>query len=415
MDKHIEWACNLLEDNMGFFAGRALGRPVIPPEHVYFSLTNRCNLRCLMCGIAKSPNRVEDEFSTEQVQDIVLQVRDLGVKHLILSGGEPLLRPDLAQIVAFASQHINGMVDIISNGVLLEDDRIAQLIEARLNHITISLDGLQRVHNSIRGTGTFEKIEKNIDLLNHYKTKYKTPYPTIGINLTIMDNNIEEMVPLIEFARRKRCNIIVFQPVLFDNVQMQEKRRNSLWPNRERIAVLEKVIKQVQELKSQSRDVYIYTDASVLEAIPRYFKGERPGNTFKCYEAFKRIVITYDGHVWSCMGVYGDLKKRSLSEIWFSQEAAQVRKQVKQCRNHCLQDCVYFPSNVVAQTRQLLHRSEGAASGDQTIMRARLAGKADTYVALLSGEIGSSLVERFRRLGLARELAHLQAVRREIG
>lgn len=220
-----------LEKKLGYYFGRLLSQPLIPPEHAYFSLTNRCNLKCIMCDIPSKACRQEEELSTSKVKDIVLQIKDMGINHLIFSGGEPLLREDLVELVEFSTANNIEMVDIITNGVLFRDAVIKELIKARLSHITVSLDGLAKTNDRIRGRAVFEKAQENIDRLNHYKSKMHSPSPSLGINFTVMEANINDMLAMVDFARSKKCNIIVFQPVLFSNTNMRENRKSILWPS----------------------------------------------------------------------------------------------------------------------------------------------------------------------------------------
>lgn len=415
MNDHLEKEYLALEEKLGFYFGRLISYPLIPPEHVYFSLTNRCNLRCKMCDIPKNPSRIEDELPTSKIKDIILQIKDMQIKHLIFSGGEPFLKEDLCEIVEFAVANNIEMVDIITNGILLDDYIIQNLIKIKLNHITISLDGLRETNDEIRGKGVFDKAETNIDKLNYYKSKYNSHFPTVGINFTILDKNIDDILPMIEFARVKRCNIVVFQPILFNNTKMYEKRKNSLWPTESNILKLKEIIKKIVNLKSMLDNPYIYTDIAVLEAIPNYFKGKRLGISFKCYEAIKRLVITYDGKLWSCIGVYGDLKRDDLKKIWFSKKAMRIRGKVKRCKAHCLQDCIYFPSDILRDVREFL-RKLGQTMNDvrKEKVKDRLLRKIEHYTNILSAERKPLFLNFFRGLNIRKEIDNLRSIKKEI-
>jgi MoaA/NifB/PqqE/SkfB family radical SAM enzyme len=368
------------EEKLGFYFGRAASYPLIPPEHVYFPLTNRCNLRCQMCDISKNPSSIEEELSTDKIKEIIAQIKDMGIKHIIFSGGEPLLRQDLFEIIQFSVEKSIEMVDLITNGMLLNDDIIQRLIKLKLNHITISLDGLEENNDSIRGRGVFKNAENNIDKFNFYKSKYNSGSPTIGINFTIMDKNINDILPMVDFARGKGCNLILFQPILFNNTKMYEKRKNILWLSPASIVKLEGIIQQLIELKDESGGVFIYTDANVLRALPGYFEGKRPAGAFKCYEGIKRIVITYNGKLWSCLGIYGDLKTNRLQDIWLSKEAQAIRDKAKKCKEHCLQDCVYFPSNIKDQLNTFLKMIDNTGELEGVDFKNRLVGKIKHYI-----------------------------------
>ena len=382
----------IFEGLFGFYVGREAGIPVIPPEHVYFSLTNKCNLKCRMCSVSGSGSGAY-EMGAEEICGIIRQVKALGVRHLILSGGEALLRRDLREIVSFSVSSGIEMVDIITNGTLLNEETASFLVDAGLNHLTISLDGLRRVNDNIRGEGVFDKVEAAMDILNRVKMEKKSGKPTLGINFTVMDRNIEDMLPMMDFAGGKNCNIVVFQPVLFDNVKMNVKQKSPLWPCGERLKLLEGNLKKLLELKrNPGQSPMIYTSGQVLSSMPAYFRGRLSAGSFGCYEGIKRIVITASGQVWSCLGIYGDARKNNLADIWVSAEARRIREKAKRCRRHCLQDCVYFPDSVAEEAVRVI---AGAPEEEKHQAIASLKDALERVDVALAG-VPAGLIKRMR-------------------
>ena len=369
---------------LGYYTSRLICHPLIPPEHVYFSLTNRCNLRCKMCEVSKNSTTEESELSTEKVKDIILQIRDMGITHIIFSGGEPLLRKDLVEIIRFSHENNIHMVDLITNGTMLDDAIMKELINAGLNHIGVSIDGLSQASSGIRGPGVFEKVMNNIDNLNSYKNQHGKHSPSLGINFTIMGENVHDMLPMVDLAKKKKFLFISFQPVLFNNTKMFVNKKNALWPSAKRIKDLRKVISELLKLKKESRGVGIFTDADVLNSLPGYFLGRRAHADFKCYEAIKRIVITCQGHLWSCQGILGDLNKNTLSQIWHSSKTRKARQDIKKCKRHCLQDCVYFPSDILKISENITRANFLSLSNWKDDPEARLIKKIDSYIKILS-------------------------------
>lgn len=410
MNEYLERELIKFEDMIGFYASRIITFPLVPPEHVYFSLTNRCSLRCLMCDIPKNTGRQEDELTTEEAKKIILQIKELGVRHLILSGGEPLLREDLMELIRFSRKIGISWVDIITNGTLCSDEVAQALISSGLNHVTISLDGVSGVNDVIRGEGSFAKSAEAIDRLNYHKEKMKLSSPSIGINFTIMNKNISDMLKIVEFAKSKKCNTVVFQPVLMSNVSMSDRKKNSLWPTTKEIPLLAENIHKLASMKKENQGVLIYTDFAILEAIPGYFMGKKPGRRFKCYEGIKRIVITCDGKLWSCKGIYGDLRKDNLKKVWFSEEVQKIRKVVNSCRDHCLQDCVYFPMDISGQVKYFL---SGIADGlDNTYVRQRIISRIDYCIHELLKRVKPDFLGRFNQKRL--EAYKLEALKKEV-
>ncbi len=410
MNEYLERELIKLEDMIGFYTSRLISHPLIPPEHVYFSLTNRCCLRCVMCDIPKSPGRREDELTTVEAKKIILQIKELGVRHLIFSGGEPLLREDLTELIRFSRENGIPWVDIITNGTLCNDEAAQNLIGSGLNHVTISLDGISGVNDAIRGQGSFAKSVETIDKLNYYKEKMKVTSPSIGINFTILNKNINDMLKIVEFAKSKKCNTVVLQPVLMSNVSMYDRKKNALWPSLKEMPLLEENIGKLVKMKEETNGILIYTDPAILKAIPGYFRGKKPGRSFKCYEGIKRIVITCDGKLWSCKGIYGDLRKDSLKKAWFSEEAQKIRKVVRNCLDHCLQDCVYFPMDISGHVKQFL---SGIKEGpDSAHARERIISRIDYCINELLKRVKPNFLGNFSQKRL--EVYKLNVLKNEV-
>ena len=152
-------------------------------------LTYNCNLRCKMCPFWK---RSKQESSTEQEKQILSQIYRSGACSVAFEGGEPLLRKDLAEILAF-SRSLPLHTSLITNGTLLESriNEIAQYINGALY---VSLDGLEKTHDTIRGVnGCFGKAVRGITA-----SRAKVP---VTINTTIMADNIHEIEDLVKLAK----------------------------------------------------------------------------------------------------------------------------------------------------------------------------------------------------------------------
>jgi radical SAM protein with 4Fe4S-binding SPASM domain len=129
------------------------------PHVVAWNLTRRCNLECAHCYIAAGPHEsATDELDTAEAYRIVDELLAVNpAPMLILSGGEPLLRHDLTQIAAYASQH-GATVVVGTNGTLLTDERIAALKAAGVRGVAVSIDSLRpSYHDNFRhGKGSLD-------------------------------------------------------------------------------------------------------------------------------------------------------------------------------------------------------------------------------------------------------------------
>jgi radical SAM family uncharacterized protein len=152
-------------------------------------LTYNCNLRCKMCPFWKRSNK---DLSTETEKTILRRIYDSGACAIAFEGGEPLLRKDLREILAF-SRSLPLQTSLVTNGTLLASriDEIAQYINGA---IYVSLDGLEKTHDAIRGvSGSFERTIEGIT--------EASKRVSVIINTTIMDENIDEIEDLVELAK----------------------------------------------------------------------------------------------------------------------------------------------------------------------------------------------------------------------
>jgi radical SAM family uncharacterized protein len=160
-------------------------------------LTYNCNLKCKMCPFWK---RSSQDLSLEKEKAILRQIYDSGVFGIAFEGGEPLLRKDLVEILAY-SRSLPLHTSLITNGTLLKSriDEIAPYINGV---VYVSLDGLEKTHDMIRGvSGCFKKAEQGINA-----AKQKVP---VTINTTIMAENLHEIEDVVRLAKEMGVRISV--------------------------------------------------------------------------------------------------------------------------------------------------------------------------------------------------------------
>ncbi len=152
-------------------------------------VTYNCNLRCKMCPFWK---RITPDSSIDQEKAILKQVYDSGACSIAFEGGEPLLRTDLVEILAF-SRSLPLHTSIITNGTLLES-RIGEIAPYINGVVYVSLDGLEKTHDAIRGVGgSFRKAVSGI-----CAAKEKV---AVTINTTIMAENVDEIENLVKLSK----------------------------------------------------------------------------------------------------------------------------------------------------------------------------------------------------------------------
>ena len=160
-------------------------------------LTYRCNLRCKMCPFWK---RSSKDSSLEKEEAVLKQIHSSGVCGIAFEGGEPLLRNDLVKILAF-SRSLPLQTSLVTNGTLLESriDEIAPYVNGAFY---VSLDGLEKTHDTIRGvSGCFKKAVEGIIASNEKVS--------VTINTTIMTDNLHEIEDIVKLAKELHAGISV--------------------------------------------------------------------------------------------------------------------------------------------------------------------------------------------------------------
>lgn len=201
-------------------------------------LTYNCNLRCKMCPFWR---RTSEDLSTQKEKLILNQIYNSGVCAIGFEGGEPLLRKDLPEILAY-SRSLPLHTSLITNGVLLKSR--ADEIAPHINGIVfVSLDGLEKTHDEIRGVnGCFKAAVKGI-------TSAKSKV-SIRINTTIMADNIHEVEDMVELAKDLGVKIVFSVAHVYRDVEESAAQASEI----------KKVAKRLIELKKKGRPIMNSTE-----------------------------------------------------------------------------------------------------------------------------------------------------------
>jgi MoaA/NifB/PqqE/SkfB family radical SAM enzyme len=139
------------------------GRDLVRPTTCTLQVTTRCQLDCYHCSAARFKSGEREELTTEQWTDVVRQAEDLGVNNIVFTGGEPLLRKDICDLIAAVNAD-RANAAMFTNGLLLTDERVAHLREAGLFSMMVSLDDVRpEKHDELRRVpGGFAKTVEGI-------------------------------------------------------------------------------------------------------------------------------------------------------------------------------------------------------------------------------------------------------------
>jgi MoaA/NifB/PqqE/SkfB family radical SAM enzyme len=170
------------------------------PHSVSFNITYHCNLRCDYC--ASYEDRTP-EMSTDQIFQMIDELVEMGTTRFSITGGEPMLRKDLGEVVSHARSR-GLFVSVATNGSFLPH-RLDYLRD--VNSVNMTLDGPEEIHDSQRGKGDFKKVIRAAELLRENGIFYY-------LNVVLTKNNCSMLPELLAIARSLKVRMML-QPVFY--------------------------------------------------------------------------------------------------------------------------------------------------------------------------------------------------------
>jgi len=288
------------------------------PYHAQWLLTRRCNYRCRSCSIWREKQSAE-EISTDEIKKGLDIFRKLGVIDVVFSGGNPLLRDDIGEILDYASRHF--VTTVYDNGSLA-----AEKIDAlgNVDFVAISLDTLDKKKlDYIKGvSGAWEKAFETIQTLHSEGV-------SVVISPTISRFNQHEIVDFTKYFISQGI------PVLYCLYSYDFPTENRLFGIGEKTDELEfvdrstlaKVCDELTELKRKQQGVFITT--KVLSALKQFsLNGER---TWRCEALRGFFIVDHLGRVAGCHLRQPVASIHELSDQWNSERFENFRKEYSKC------------------------------------------------------------------------------------
>lgn len=167
-----------------------------PGPVVIWNLIRRCNLTCKHCYSISADTDFKGELSTEEVNTVMDDLKQFRVPVLILSGGEPLLRPDIYDISKRAKAK-GFYVGLSTNGTLIDQSNIKSIADVGYDYVGISIDGIKETHDIFRQKkGAFDASMHAVGLCHENDIK-------IGLRFTLTQDNAEELPQLLTLAEKE--------------------------------------------------------------------------------------------------------------------------------------------------------------------------------------------------------------------
>jgi pyrroloquinoline quinone biosynthesis protein E len=281
------------------------------PLALIAEVTHRCPLHCVYCSNPLELQSRSDELSTEIWSRVFREAAALGVLQADFTGGEPLARPDIVDLVR-AARAAGLYVNLVTSGLPLDDTKLAALVEAGLDHIQLSFQGArEETANEISGAKSHAQKLRVLEWLKQYRV-------ALTLNFVIHRRNLDQLAEMTALAESSSATRIEFAHVQYYGWAFAN--RENLLPTRAQLDQSIAIIKREQErLEGRIRVEYVVPDY--------YAKYPKP-----CMGGWGRklMLITPSGEALPCHAAnvipalsFENVRDRSLREIWDHSAAFQ--------------------------------------------------------------------------------------------
>ncbi|MBI4317618.1 MAG: radical SAM protein [Chloroflexi bacterium] len=302
-------------------------RPLVGPARVTVEASTRCNFRCLMCPhysplVDKGERAKTDFIDVDLAGRVFVSAAQMGAKIVSFSGrGEPLLHPDFAHIVRRA-RSCNLQTEVFTNGSLLTESRIEELIDARLTTLGVSLvgaspEGYARYHPGTT-SDRFQSVVESLSLLKRLKERAGVRQPMLDLRFIAMSGSHLDVEKMVDLGIQVGADRLGLMPLR--NRSSGEIGSLALSYDEENLAV-----ERLRHLTPRVARLGLKTNVDELIV---FHKFGATSHEFPCYAAWFDTRVLVDGTVEFCVRCHrplGNVNECSLKEIWLDPEYEILR------------------------------------------------------------------------------------------
>lgn len=283
-----------------------------------WEITSACTMRCIHCGTRAGEKR-QEELNEDEALDAARQLMELGCKRVTLIGGEVTLSPYWARLARWFFD--NGMdCEIVTNGYHKTEQDYKDILNARLTSVAVSIDGMDSLHNEIRGReDAFYETER----FCHWMKKMEVPLTAVT---TITRKCVGQLEEMYQWLGSKGVRVWQWQQV---SPMGKARNKDSLGLRQEDVV---KVFDCFAVLKKQPGPHIVLADnlgyyAERENQVLRPFQG--------CAAGLSVIGLDSVGNVRGCESLYddyfieGNLREKTLREIWASPAGFAYNRQFR--------------------------------------------------------------------------------------
>ena len=280
---------------------------------LFWECTLTCNAKCKHCGSNAKNKKYEDELTTEEIKTAFKQIaNDMDASKILINvtGGEPLVRKDLCEVMEYATKELGFHWGMTTNGILLNNENIEKLKKANMETISISIDGLEENHDNFRGVpGCYKIIIRNIK-----KLKEANFVKHLQVTTVFHKNNINELNELYDIMLD--LDLDSWRIVSMDPIGRANENNDLLLDGKE--------IKQLLDfIKSNKNNKKLEITYGCPSFLGLEYEKEVRKHYFYCKTGINLASILYNGDLFVCPNVprrneliQGNIKTDNFKEVW---------------------------------------------------------------------------------------------------
>jgi 12,18-didecarboxysiroheme deacetylase len=312
---------------------------------VVWNCTRSCNLKCVHCYSQSQNVYYEGELSTEEGKRLIDAIADFGSPVILFSGGEPLMRKDLFELIRHATSR--GLRAVIStNGTLITPEAASRLKEFNLSYVGVSLDGTEKVNDQFRGVvGAYSRAISGIRACQNAGLK-------VGLRFTITRRNVGEVPAIFRIISEEGIPRVCFYHLVYSG--RGSALIDEALDHAQTRAAVDKIIdltadlhrrgepKEVLTVDNHADGVYVYLRllrenperADEVLKLLRFNEGNSSGVGIGC--------VSWDGTVhpdqfWRHLSL-GNVRDRNFGDIWMD-TGNELLMRIKNKKQHVTGRC----------------------------------------------------------------------------
>ncbi len=307
--------------------GRTHGTHLNHGPVVVWNVTRTCNLQCIHCYSSSDAKKYSEELSTEEAKAMINQLAEFQVPVLLLSGGEPLIRPDILELAEYAIK--KGMrVTFSTNGTLIDKEMARKIKSIGVGYVGVSFDGIREKHDTFRRSeGAFDKALEGIK--NLIEVGQRT-----GLRFTINKHNYLQVNDIFNFIEEQNIPRACFYHLVYSG-RGSEMMKEDL-SHEESRKVVDLIIERTLDFHKRGLDKEILTVDNHADAVYLYLKmlDEDPEQAAEIFEMLQRnggnrtgiAIANIDnrGYVhpdqFTQNHILGNIRDQHFGDIWTNEE-----------------------------------------------------------------------------------------------